>query len=233
MCNRCYKPDNLCSCNCSTCQDDCPLTLDFKCLIYNKSGNDINHLEGLGLNNGATLRLFAEMVDEKIKQLNFLNTSLPYIRSNNLVNSLQQFATSVDHELEALSDSIATIVDLSNVSVSAVDTNSIDMSASGTLNHTISSSLKVSPQSNNLLSVLSDGVYVSPQTISVNYSAKTISISNGNTIDLSGIVCTPSGYLGNIASDPSSSVDGNIWYNTTQNKLKIKANGVIKEIPTI
>ena len=233
MCNTCYKPDNLCTCNCSTCQDDCQITLDFKCLIYNKSGNDINHLDGLGLNNGATLRLFAEVVDEKLKQLNFLNTSLPYIRANNLVNSLQQFATSVDNELDNLNDAVTTISNLSNVSVAVVDTNSIDMNASGTLNHNISSSLKVSPQSNNLISVLSDGVYVTPQSLSVNYSVKSISISNGNTIDLSGIVCAPSGYLGNVAIDPSSSIDGNMWFNTAQNKLKIKANGVIKEIQTV
>lgn len=48
---------------------------------------------------------------------------------------------------------------------------------------------------------------------------------------------TPSGsftrdYLGELSSDPGAAINGNYWFNTNQNKLKIKTNGLIKEILT-
>jgi hypothetical protein len=41
------------------------------------------------------------------------------------------------------------------------------------------------------------------------------------------------GYLGNVASDPTSPLDGQYWFNATSGELKIKVNGVIKTIQTV
>lgn len=40
-------------------------------------------------------------------------------------------------------------------------------------------------------------------------------------------------WLGNLTSDPSAAINGNYWFNTNQNKLKIKVNGIVKEIVTV
>lgn len=54
---------------------------------------------------------------------------------------------------------------------------------------------------------------------------------------LSETVTTPSAatnnWLGNLSSDPGAAVDGNMWYNTSSQLLKIKLNnGVVKVITT-
>ena len=77
----------------------CPIQLDFSCIFYHKSNNQPTNLIGLGLTNGATLQLFAETVDEKIKQLNVIDTDLPCLREGHVINTLQQFLTAVDTEL--------------------------------------------------------------------------------------------------------------------------------------
>lgn len=77
----------------------CPLQLDFSCILYHKNNNEVTELDGLSLTNGATLQLFAETVDEKIKQLNVLSTSLPCLRESYVINTLQQFLVAVDTEI--------------------------------------------------------------------------------------------------------------------------------------
>lgn len=228
MCHSCYQPDYLCSC-----ESDCPIKLDFACIIYNKEGKDASKLQGLNLPNGSTLRLVVELIDEKIKQLNVVNYSIPFLRTISTINNIQKFAEVVDSQISALKSNLVDISTDVSPDVVGSNTPSINIGTSGTQGHTISANLKVSAQAGNTISVLSDGVYNNPQTLNVNYTNKTLSIANGNTVDLSALVQAPSGYLGNVVSDPSTPLDGNYWFNTVQNKLKIRVNGGIKEIVTI
>ena len=90
MCNSCgYTP---CKCN----SNGCPINLDFSCVFYHKSNNQISLLTGLGLSNGSTLQLFAETVDTYIQQMKVSDWTLLFLRENNVVNSLQQFGVAVD-----------------------------------------------------------------------------------------------------------------------------------------
>ena len=211
----------------------CDVTLDFKCIFYNTLGTDVTTLDGLGLANGSSLKLFAETVDEKIKQLNVINFSLTNLRQSHVINTLQQFAESVDSELGSLKTTVDGITGLSNVGLTANDSSSIDFTTSGTLDHTLTAAVKISAAAHNLVSIVSDGIFAAPQTLSVNYDAKTISISDGNSIDISSLMAVPSGYLGNVTSTPSNAINGNYWYNTATGKLMIKVNSIVKEIVTV
>lgn len=210
----------------------CNVIVDFKCVFYNLEGSDASSLDGLNLANGSSLKLFAETVDEKIKQLNVINFTLTNLRQDYVINTLQQFAEASDTQFGILQDEIDDITGLSNVPLVANDSSSINFTTSGTLDHTLTGSVKISASANNLAAILSDGIYVAPQTLSVDFTAKTITISNGNTIDLSSIIATPTGFLGNVASDPSTAINGNYWWNTGTNLLRIKVNNVIKTIAT-
>ena len=211
----------------------CEITLDFKCIFYNTLGTDVTCLDGLNLANGSSLKLFAETVDEKIKQLNVINFSLTNLRQDYVINTLQQFSEAVDTQLGILETTVNGITGLSNLALTANDSSSINFTTSGTLNHTLTGSVIISAAAHNQASIVSDGVFVSPQTLSVNYDAKTISISDGNSIDISSLMASPSGYLGNVTSTPSYAINGNYWYNTSTGKLMIKVNNIVKEIVTV
>lgn len=244
MCQRCGSPYTFsnCGCNKSTyhscpppcpppCPDNgCPIHLDFKCVLYHKDNNELSKLTNLGLTNGATLQLFAETVDDKFGQINALNYNLPCLRTDYTISNLKQFAEAVDTELCILKDTIGSIT---VPAIVANDSSTIDFTASGTLNHTITAAVKLSTTSPNLISTLSDGLYVAPQTLSVNAAAKELTISNGNTVSLASITCGASGFLGNLATDPSVSSDGQYWYNTTSGQLKIKLNGTVRQIQIV
>lgn len=239
------------NCNCSSCRPTChdclpyipdcitpnpcipcDVIVDFKCVIYNTGSSDVSGLDGLNLGNGSSLKLFAETVDEKLKQLNVIDFTLANLRENYVINTLKQFAEAVDTEVDSLQDQIDAITGLSNVPLIANDSSSINFTTSGTLNHTVTAVVKISAASNNLAAILSDGIFVAPQTLSIDFDAKTISISNGNTINLSSIIATPTGYLGNVSSDPSTAINGNYWYNTGTGLVRIKVNNVVKTIVT-
>lgn len=96
-CNSCHRPLQYCTCTPSC--DDCMVQLDTKCVFYHKDNNNTSLLTGLGLQNGATLNLILETIDEKIRQLNVLNASLPILRADYVVNNLQGFLTAVDTEI--------------------------------------------------------------------------------------------------------------------------------------
>jgi len=76
----------------------------------------------------------------------------------------------------------------SNLTLSSIDTNSIDITLSGVNNSTIKAAVKVSNAPNNKVQILSDGVYVANtpgnanQTLSVN--GNQLSISGGNTVNI-------------------------------------------------
>jgi hypothetical protein len=203
-------------------------------IIYLSDKNDYNNGGGeLEISEyGTTLKLFAEAVDEKIKQLNVLDFSLPFLRISFVVNTMKQFAEAVDTKLSTLSADITSIGTLVNTQLTTIDSTTIDFTTSGTLNHTLTAGVKISASVNNLLTANLDGLYAAPQTLTLNSVNKTIAISNGNTIDLSSIICTPSGFLGSVSSDPTNSINGNYWWNTTSSTLKIKVNNTIRTITT-
>lgn len=205
FCNSCFQPITSCICSVPTCTPnyytDYPtLSIDTKYVIYNLGGTDPSLLTSLNLPNGSTVKLILEAIDVKLAQVNVLSTSLPYLRTSYVINTLQQFLTSVDNKLSTIeSDVISSIV--------------------------------ISSTSGNTL-VNSSGLYVPASTLSVNYTTKVLSISGGSSVNLSGICCTPSSFLGDVSSDPSGAIDGNYWWNTTSSTLKIKVNGTTKTITT-
>lgn len=240
MCQRCGT-NYGCSCgksynNCPPpcpppCPDNgCPVKLDFTCVIYHKDNNQLSKLDYLGLTNGATLQLVIETINEKLKQLKVLDFTLPCLRATYVISNLEQFAEAVDTELCLIKSTIAAITVPPLV---ANDTSSIDFTTSGTLGHTLTGSVKISATANNLVSILADGLYVTPQTLSLNAITKELSISNGNTVSLASITCGASGFLGNFTADPGVSIDGQYWYNSVSDQLKMKLNGIVRQIPII
>lgn len=218
------------NCTCDECTS-CPVQLDTSCVLYHKDNAEISELDGLGLTNGATLELILEALDDKVKELNFSLFNLPVLRADYTINNLQQFAQSVDTALGLMASDVAAAVSGSTTPIVASTTSSIAINSTGTQGHTISASVRLSDIAGNLLSLQSDGLYVVPQTLSVNYVTKELAISGGNTISLASLASGASGYLGELASDPSA-INGQYWYNTTDSLLKIKVNGTVKTIVT-
>lgn len=226
------------ACNCPPCNNcdpcsssSCPVQLDMACVFYHKNNNEISELDGLGLPNGSSLELIIETIDEKIKQLNVVNFTLPCLRAEYVVNTMQQFAQAVDTKLCILAEDIADAAADSGTILTVNDSATINFTASGTLSHTLTGIVKFSATSPNMAEGLSDGIYVPPQTLSINYTTKELTISDGNTVDLTSLVCGVGGFLGNVSSDPVA-VDGQYWWNTASSELKIKVNGTTKVITT-
>ena len=230
-CPSCFNPCSNCSCG-STLTASCPVQLDFTCVFYHKSNSEISELDGLGLVNGSSLELVIETIDEKIKQLKVSDFSLPCLRADYVINTFQQFAQSVDTKLCLLEDDVAAALAGGTVSITANDSTTFNFTTSGILNHTITGSVKVSATSPNLIDVLFDGLYVAPPTLSVNYTDKTLTISDGNTVDLTSLLSGVGAFLGNLAADPIA-VDGQYWYRTDTDALKIKLNGSVREITIV
>jgi len=218
-------------CGCSSCCGGCPVNLDMSCVFYHKDNNKLTELDGLNFSNGATLEIIIESIDEKIKDLNVVDFNLPCLRVGYVINTMEQFAEAVDTELCLIKDSITDLSEEVGVELTAVDSATIDFSTSGTLDHTLTGSVKLSATSGNRLTEELDGIYVDGQIISIDYDAKTISISDGNTLSFASLMSGTLGFLGNLASDPSA-IDGQYWYNTSGNVLKIKVNGLVKTITT-
>jgi len=234
----CYQHSSYnCGCNpvqfCDPCSTPagCPIQLDFSCVIYHKDNNAVSELDGLAMTNGATLEAVIEAIDEKVKLLTVTGWSLPYLRATYVVNTLQQFAQSVDIELDLLRTDINTALASATTSLTANDSATIDFTTSGSLDHTLTGSVKLSTNvSGNRITAQTDGLHVSAQTLSVNTTNKTISISDGNTVSFAAALSSASGFLGNLASDPSSPVDGQYWWRTDTSALRIQLNGITRTI---
>lgn len=237
MCHICgqpsYYPCNCVQTSCNPCTSytGCPIQLDASCVFYHIANNSTSQLTGLNLSNGATLQLILETIDVKIRELNVPTWTLTCLRASYVINTLQQFGQAVDTEICDLQDQIDTLSSSAAVPLVATDSTSIDFSQSGTLDHTFTGVVKISATAGNQATILGDGLYTTPQTLSVNYIDKQLTISDGNTVDLASLVCGASGFLGNLASDPVA-VDGQYWWNTTSSLLKIQVNGVVKTITT-
>lgn len=119
MCHVCGLPSFM-SCNCqqphfssSPCNtprpcgcdsSGCLIKLDATCIIYHKNNNDVTQLDNLDLQNGATLELFMNTVDDYIGQIKASNWSFPILvdELGYTINTLQQFATAVDEQIGLL-----------------------------------------------------------------------------------------------------------------------------------
>lgn len=78
------------------------------------------------------------------------------------------------------------IVQQNETPITVVDTNSINLTASGQSNHTLQADLIVSPQAGNLVQVLADGVYVGLTCDSVNGLFNQGTVNNITGIDTGG-----------------------------------------------
>jgi hypothetical protein len=217
----------------------CPIQLDFNCIIYHKDNSQVNNLGPIGLNNGATLQLFADTVAAMLGPLAGPGQgpsawSLPCLRAvPYTINTFQQFGQAIDTQLCILQGEINAVIATASTPITPVDTHSINLTVSGTLNHTLQADVIISPNANNLLSIQTNGLFSAPQDLSINTATKVLSISNGNSVDLTSIVCAVGGFLGNLTTDPSTPIlDGQYWWNTTSSLLKIQVNGIVKTITT-
>ncbi len=107
--NRYYTSSNCQPCYQQPCYvtSGCPIQLDFSCVLYHKSNNEVTELDGLNLSNGATLELVIETIDEKIKQLAVLDFSLPFLRESYVINTMKQFTEAVDTELSTITSGVS------------------------------------------------------------------------------------------------------------------------------
>lgn len=235
-CSSCGCNNCNCSCNSSACDSTgCPTKLDFSCIIYHKFGNKVTELDGLDLGNFSTLELVIETIDEYIKQLDVTIWELPILRAEYTINTLQQFGQSVDTELGELQAEIDALSLLVNVPLVANDSTTIDFTTSGTLGHTLTGSVIVSPTVGNQLSILGDGLYSQPQTLAIDYINKTMSISDGNEVSFASLVCGVGGYLGEFSGSDPAAADGQYWFRTdlaVADGLRIRLDGNVRTIPT-
>ncbi len=230
MCSRCGSSFSTNNCSCSS-SSSCPVQLDFECVLYHKRNQGISGLTNLGLNNGTDLEVIIEAIDVKLGDLNVDSWALPYLRAvPYTIHTLKQFGEAVDEVLLGFSTDIATAVGNAAIGITAVDTQSIEWTVNGPNNHTITGNVRVSAFANNqLVTTQPDGLYAVPQTLDIDYENKLISISDGNSVDLTPLV-TADGYLGNQTADPSTVVNGQTWYRTDTDEYKVKLNGSIRVI---
>lgn len=209
----------------------CPILLDSTCVIYHKDKNTASGLINLNLPNGSTLELILNTIDAQLGAVNVTGWTIPFLRSIYTIGTLQQFGQSVDTQLSLINTAITTLQSDVAVPFVANDSSTIDFTQSGPLGHTISAAAKVSATANNLLQIEADGLYAVPQILAIDPVAKTLSISAGNEVDFSALVCGASGFLGNVTADPTST-DGQYWYRTdlALAGLRIKLNGAIHTI---
>lgn len=210
-------------CNTNT---GCPIQLDWDCIIYHKDNNEVSNLTCLGLTNGATLNQFAELIDTYICQLDVSEYSLPCLREDYTINSLELFAEAVDTEICLIKDSIETLETQINLPITPIDSQSVNLTVSGVSNHTIQADLILDPATDNRLSISGTGVLVAPQVLQPDYVNKTLKISGANNVvQMASFFTTVQGYLGPVASDPVGTVAGQSWYNTTSSLFKFNVDG--------
>jgi hypothetical protein len=179
MCQICGKPSYIpCGCqssyltNSCGCNGDCPVKLDFSCVFYHKDGDKVNQLDELKLPNGTNLEIIVEVIDERLKQTKFTTSTLNYLKQNYTINNLQQFAQAVDSEFTDVDSRITLLTNNAITPIKANISNSIQLLASGTQNHTLVGNVKISATTGNSLSILSDGLFITPQTLNINYTNK-------------------------------------------------------------
>lgn len=219
---------------CNT-NNGCPIQLDWDCVIYHKDNNAVTNLTNLGLTNGATLNQFGEAVDPYIGQIKAANFTLPCLRASYTINSMKEFAEAVDTQLCILSGEIDDVATASATPITPIDTQSINLTATGALSHTLQADVNISANTGNRLSIQSDGLFASPMVLTIDYNAKTIGLVGSNSVSVAALFSPVSGFLGNVTADPSSPLDGQYWYRTDiglATGLKISLNGTTRTITT-
>jgi len=228
-----YQSVSICDpCNTNT---GCPIQLDWDCSIYHKDNNEISALTNLALTNGATLNQFGEAVDVYIGQIKASTFNLPCLRDSYTVNSMKEFAEAVDTVLCQIQSDLEAVESEVSTPITPVDTQSVNLSASGTNDHTLQADVKISANSGNRLSIQADGLYSSPMVLTVDYNAKTIGLVGSNSVNVAALFTPVSGFLGNVTSDPATPLDGQYWYRTDiglATGLKIRLNGTTRTITT-
>lgn len=225
-CNSPFPPNNSCG---------CPEQPDANCVIYHKYNNIVSGLINLNLGNGSTLQLILDTIDTQLGYINVGNWALPFLRSEGFtLNTLPQFGIAVDTELQTIAGEITVLQGLVGTPITPIDSTSVNLTVSGLQNHTLRADVNISATSGNTLVVLGDGLYANAQTLSINTVNKTLSISQGNTVDFSALLCQ-AGWLGDVTADPTGVGDGNYWFRTdlsAANGLRIRVNGTTRTIPT-
>lgn len=171
--------------------------------LYNKNQITAINTSVAGLNTSLT-SLSSELED--IKYPNIVDSSSVGFTVNDTINTVLQKIVNKFNSISGGS--------VSSPAITAINSSSVILNASGVLNHTLTASVKVSSNINNRLQVLADGLYVSPTTVNnqtLSIVGNQLSISGGNTISipvqglqqlsLAGNVLTISG--GNSVSLPS------------------------------
>lgn len=113
MCHICGQPYHVsCNCNQSPCppkpcgcdSSGCLVKLDTTCIIYHKNMNEQTQLENLDLENGSTLELILNTIDDYIGQIKANDWEFPVLEDElgYTINTLQQFATAVDEMIGLL-----------------------------------------------------------------------------------------------------------------------------------
>lgn len=89
-----------CGCDAS----GCIVKLDTTCIIYHKNNNEQTELTNLELQNGATLELILNTIDDYVGQVKANNWTFPILvdELGYTINTLQQFAGAVDEQLGLL-----------------------------------------------------------------------------------------------------------------------------------
>lgn len=244
MCNKCgnYYCNGNCvtqyvtpcySCDPCKSSGPCPIKLDTQCIIYHKDNNQISNLTGLNLGNGSTLQLILDTIDTYIQQMKVANWTLTCLRAvPYTINTLQQFGQAVDTEICLLKADIEALELLVDVPLEMIESPTISWIQTGALDHTATGTVKVSLFASNQLTTLPDGLYAIPQTLSIDYTTKELGISDGNVVDLTSLVCGVSGFLGNQTADPTA-IDGQYWFRTDLDQLKMRLNGVVRTITIV
>lgn len=212
----------------------CPILLDSSCVIYHKNMNTPSGLVNLNLPNGSTVELILNTIDTQLGNINVTNWTLPFLRSIYTITNLQQFGQDVDTQLGLFNTAINNLNNQALVPNTTNDSSTIHFSVSGTLGRVLTGNVKISSTANNLLIANADGLYSTPQTLSIDYTAKTLSITEGNTVDFSSLICGASGFLGDVTADPTAT-DGQYWFRTDLSAsvgLRIKLNGLVRTITT-
>lgn len=171
--------------------------------LYNKNQITAINTSVVGLTTSLT-SLSSEL--ENIKYPNIVDSSGVGFTVNDTINTVLQKIVNKFNSISGGS--------VSSPAITAINSSSVILNASGVLNHTLTASVKVSSNINNKLQVLADGLYVSPTTVNnqtLSIVGNQLSISGGNTISipvqglqqlsLAGNVLTISG--GNSVSLPS------------------------------
>jgi len=206
-CPICNSPDYIqCGCDlepyCLPCSSDsnCVQKIDAECVIYHRDDNKPSKLTCMGIPNKTPIETILETIDGFICQLNTVQTPLTAIDSPTidltawgvLKHTLQadvKISSASGNTLVALGDGLYISQAGSQVPITPIDSNSVNLTAFGTLDHTLQADVIISPDAGNALEIRSNGLFA------VDASGNTVATTadNGltktlNNIQLGGVL---------------------------------------------